>query len=257
MCSVRRDRRFRPERGILNVLFLIYVFRNLGVAEFEYLRLFEQERLSSNNAANLDAFDTSLTRSSSADIPTNVKVEQMLEQFGILDPQVFQPAALLNSQDNQTFEAGSPSDSDSNTTTNPSLIDNPPQLSKSPSSFGPLSNQIDPRQLMFALSQFNQELRNASVLNSLTNNQLGANFIKAAGIDSSPTAESNEKEKQNQTSPTIKRQLEDNENMMRMFSVKKRKINGIFGNPNLNLDEKWRRQMLEVILICKVARKNS
>ena len=217
--------------------------RNLGVAEFEYLRLFEQERLSTNTGNNSETYDSSLTRSSSADLSTNTKVEQMLEQFGIIDPQVFQSVSLLNVQDTQTFEANSPSDSDStNTTANPSLNDTANMLSKSPPSFGPLaalSNQMDPRQLMFALSQFNQELRNVTSLN--------------ASVGQSKDNESmvnEEKEKQQlQTSPPIKRPLEDGENLMKMFTVKKKKSNGIFGNQQQNGDERWKREMLEVTSI--------
>lgn len=126
------------------------MFRNLGVAEFEYLRLFEQERLSTNTTSTSDTYE-SMTRSSSTDLTTNVRIDQMLEKFGI-DPQVFQPGSLLNGHDNQTFEAGSPSDSDSNTTANPSFVDNIVPLSKSPPSFGPLaslSTQMDPRQVLF------------------------------------------------------------------------------------------------------------
>lgn len=225
------------------------MFRNLGVAEFEYLRLFEQERLSSNTS-NSEAYDTTLTRSSSADISANAKVEQMLEQFGIIDPQVFQPVSLLNGQENhQTFEAGSPSDSsESNTTTNPSLIDNTVPLSKSPPAFGSfasLPTQIDPRQLMFALTQFN-ELRNSGTLNSLSNNQLSNGFVSSKGVtlDSTSNTTSLDSNEKQQTSPTIKRQLEENDNLMKMFSVKKRRMNGIFGN--VNMDEKWKREMLEV-----------
>lgn len=208
------------------------------MAEFEYLRLFEQERLS-NNTASAENFDSPITRSSSADVSTNAKVEQMLEHFGLtIDPQVFQPASLLNGHDTQ--EAGSASDSDSNTTTtNPSIVDTTLPLSKSPPSFAPLASlPMDPRHLMLALSQlnhFNQELRHNQSASNLTH-------TKTAMVDQLPSA-GDDKEKQSLISPTIKRPLEDNENLMKMFTKKKR-MNGIFGNQNI--DEKWRREMFEV-----------
>ncbi|KAI6190221.1 hypothetical protein M3Y97_00093200 [Aphelenchoides bicaudatus] len=220
--------------------------RNLGVAEFEYLRLFEQERLSTNTNNSSDAFESSITRSSSADISTNAKVEQMLEQFGInIDPQVFQQSALLSGQDIQ--ETGS--DSDSNTTTN-SVVDANIPLSKSPPSFpqlASLSSHLDQRQLMIALSQlnqFNQDMRNNGPLNSTLNSQLAANFMsKPVTIDTLNTSEDKE-EKQNRISPTIKRPFEENENLMRLFTSKKRRMNGIFGNQTV--DDKWKRDMLEL-----------
>lgn len=168
----------------------------------------------------------------------------MLEQFGInIDPQVFQSSALLSGQDLQ--ETGS--DSDSNTTTN-SVVDANIPLSKSPSTFAPLaslSNHIDQRQqLMLALSQlnqFNQDMR--SPLN--VSNQLAANFMqsKTVSIDTLNTNDDKE-EKPSRTSPTIKRPLEENENLMRLFTTKKRRMNGIFGSQTV--DEKWKREMLEV-----------
>lgn len=177
----------------------------------------------------------------------------MLEQFGLnIDPQVFQPSALLSGQDMQ--ETGS--DSDSNTTTN-SVVDAAIPLSKSPSTFAPLAslpNHVDQRQLMLALSQlnqFNQEMRNVGSLN--TTNQLAANFVHSKTVTTIDALGDDKEEKQSRTSPTIKRPLEDNENLMRLFTNKKRRMNGIFGNQTV--DEKWKRDMLEVCclnrLFCK------
>lgn len=101
---------------------------------------------------------------------------------------------------------------------------------------------------MFALTQFNQELRNVDVLNTLATNQLSSSFVHSKTVASPPatTHELNDKEKQCPRSPpTIKRPpQEDNENLMRMFSPKKKRMNGIFGNQNV--DDKWKREMLEV-----------
>ncbi|CAD5231978.1 unnamed protein product [Bursaphelenchus xylophilus] len=181
--------------------------RNLGVAEFEYLRLFEQERLTCNGF-NMDAYD-SLTRSSSTDLSSNVKVEQMLEQFGI----------TLETSHNleNACEQGSNSDSDSNTTTTaPSTLpENPPR--------SPQTNILDPRHLIFALGQLTKECK-MNPVNPIQNSSHGK-------------VESPEKEERD----TIKRTaVPDETEVNRIMAVKKRKLNGLF-----NIEDKWKKEIVE------------
>ncbi|CAD5224112.1 unnamed protein product [Bursaphelenchus okinawaensis] len=178
--------------------------RNLGVAEFEYLRLFEQERLTCNGF-NMDAYD-SLTRSSSADISSNVKVEQMLEQFGI---------TLDTSQNIENVcEQGSNSDSDSNTTTTaPSTLpENPPR--------SPQNNILDPRHLIFALGQLTKDCK---INPPITSNNEKVDI---------PDKEDRESCKRSA--------VPDESEVNRIMAVKKRKLNGLF-----NVDDKWKKEIVE------------
>lgn len=184
------------------------------MAEFEYLRLFEQERLTCNGF-NMDAYD-SLTRSSSTDISSNIKVEQMLEQFGItLDSQA--------NNDNNGGSEGSNSDSDSNTTT--TVPSTAPEAPRSPQ-----NNFIDPRHFIFALGQLNQLSECRTALNQNQQN-----------LNTTPTFNQNESNVKEDKESVKRLAVPDESEVNRILAAKKRRLNGLF-----NVEDKWKKEMIDV-----------
>ncbi|KAI6213248.1 hypothetical protein M3Y94_00128500 [Aphelenchoides besseyi] len=203
--------------------------RNLGVAEFEYLRLFEQDKLNGNSGTF--GSDISTTRSSSTDLTVGIKMEQMLEQFGIsLDTQSVSTNLTSDLQlgTHNQFEAQSASDSDSN-----SGEQSLPPTDKSPLMLAPPSaNLMDPRQLILALSQLSQ-----------LNNEVHSSTLTPLIKTDYESVENNSLQAQQQIPSTLKRSAIFDREETENFTTKKKRSNG----PNSSVEDvSWKQEMLKL-----------
>ncbi|KAI6199376.1 hypothetical protein M3Y96_00620500 [Aphelenchoides besseyi] len=222
MFNARRDKNSKVENGInrrTKCETVEFVCRNLGVAEFEYLRLFEQDKLNGNSGTF--GSDISTTRSSSTDLTAGIKMEQMLEQFGIsLDarPVSTNLTSDLQLGTHNQFEAQSASDSDSN-----SGEQSLPPTDKSPLMIAPPSaNLMDPRQLILALSQLSQ-------LNNEVHNSTMTPLIKT----DYESVGNNSLQAQQQIPSTLKRSAIFDREETENFTTKKKRSNG----PNSGIED--------------------